>query len=77
MTETVLAWHFVGDALRDGRPIPPDGEWLRHDGPIEPCASELHASERIIDALSFAPGSTIFRVELRGFGMRLMSCANT
>ena len=27
MTGTVLAWHFVGDTLRDGRSIPPDGEW--------------------------------------------------
>ena len=25
-------YHFVGDKLRDGRPIPADGEWLVHDG---------------------------------------------
>ena len=25
-----LAWHFVGDRLRDGRPVPKDGEWLEH-----------------------------------------------
>jgi len=66
MSETVLAWHFVGNTLRDGRPVPPDGEWLVHDGPIKPCDSGLHASERIIDALAYAPGSTICRVEMRG-----------
>lgn len=66
MTQTILAWHFVGNTLRDGRPVPPDGEWLVHDGPIKPFASGLNASERIIDALTYAPGPTICRVELRG-----------
>jgi hypothetical protein len=66
MDDVILAWHFCGDTLRDGRPIPPDGEWLVHDGEVIPCQSGLHASERIIDALKYAPGSTICRVEVRG-----------
>jgi hypothetical protein len=60
----MIAWHFVGETLRDGRPVPPDGEWLEHDGPLVLCESGLHASERIIDALKYAPGTTICRVEL-------------
>ena len=28
MTTTIQAWHFVGATLRDGQPIPPDGEKL-------------------------------------------------
>jgi hypothetical protein len=64
--EAVLAWHFVGAALRDGRPIPADGEWLRHDGECVMCETGLHASRRLIDALQYAPGSTICRVAVRG-----------
>jgi hypothetical protein len=63
---TVLAWHFTGDTLRDGRPIPAIGEWLAHDGPIAICRTGLHASERLIDALSFAPGNRLHRVTMRG-----------
>ena len=60
---TQLGWHFAGDTLRDGRPIPPDGEWLVHNGPIALCESGLRWSRRLIDALEYAPGSTICRVE--------------
>lgn len=70
MSNSTLAWHFVGTVLRDGRPIPPDGEWLHHDGDIEICASGLHASERLIDALNYAPGSTICRVAVDGVAER-------
>jgi hypothetical protein len=66
----VLAWHFVGSALRDGRPIPPDGEVLIHPGSLEMCVTGLHASERIIDALGYAPGAMICRVECGGKVMR-------
>ena len=65
MTE-IKAWHFTSATLRDGRPIPEEGKWLVHDGPIVPCESGLHASERLLDALSFAPGNTLHRVTLRG-----------
>ena len=60
------AWHFVNETLRDGRPIPPDGEWLVHDGELIMCGSGLHASVRILDALIYAPGNTICRVEVDG-----------
>ena len=61
-----LAWHFTGHTLRDGRPIPPVGEWLEHDGPITLCESGLHASVDILDALSYAPGPILHRVEMDG-----------
>ena len=63
---SVPAWHFVGATLRDGRAVPPDGETLIHDGPLKLCASGLHASERIIDALQYAPGDTVCRVRCDG-----------
>ena len=58
----IQAWHFTGNKLRDGRPLPADGEWLVHEGEIEICRTGLHASRRVIDALQYAPGSTICRV---------------
>lgn len=64
--ERILAWHFCGATLRNGSPIPADGETLTHDGPIKPRASGLHASRRIIDALDHAPGNLICRVECWG-----------
>ena len=62
----MLAWHFVGDTLRDGRPIPQDGEWLEHDGELVMCESGLHASRHPFDALKYAPGSTLCLVEVDG-----------
>ena len=52
----IRAYHFVGDELRDGRPVPPVGEWLVHDGPVKMCESGLHASRHPFDALMYAPG---------------------
>ena len=66
MSKDVLAWHFVGDTLRDGRPIPADGVTLKHKGKLELCASGLHASERLIDALQYAPGPILCRVKMGG-----------
>ena len=60
------AWHFVADKLRDGSPIPTDGVWLEHTGPMKICKAGLHASVRLIDALEYAPGATICRVEVGG-----------
>src|SRR4051812_42294036 len=42
----VKAWHFVGDTLRDGRPVPKDGVKLIHPGKPVLCESGLHASLR-------------------------------
>ena len=60
---TILAWHFVGATLRDGRPVPADGEWLVHDGPVAICESGLHASLDPFDALQYAPGAILCLVE--------------
>jgi hypothetical protein len=67
------AYHFVGAMLRDGRPIPPDGEWIDYVGPYTPegtalvmCKSGLHASRHPFDALRYAPGSTLCLVEISG-----------
>lgn len=62
----MIAYHFTGDKLRDGRPIPPVGEWLVHEGPIEPCVSGLHASAHPSDALVYAPGPMLHKVEIEG-----------
>ena len=62
----VLAWHYTdGMKLRDGQPLKV-GKVYRHRGAIVPCESGLHASVRLIDALSFAPGCQLSRVEMRG-----------
>ena len=63
LDETRIGYHFVGATLRDGRPIPPDGEWLEHDGKVVMCHSGLHASRHPFDTLQFAPGSTLCLVE--------------
>ncbi len=60
------AYHFVGEKLRDGRPIPPDGEWLEYKGKLEMCHSGLHASRHPFDALTYAHGNTICLVEVDG-----------
>ena len=62
----MIGYHFTTTTLRDGRPIPPIGEWLVHDGPIAPCQSGLHASEHPADAMEYAPGPLLHRVELDG-----------
>ena len=62
----ILAWHFVGATLRDGSPIPADGEWLKYSGDLALCNSGLHASIDPFDALQYAPGATLCRVALRG-----------
>ena len=61
---TERAWHFVGATLCDGRPVPPDDEWLVHEGPIKMCYTGLHASTCILDALNYARHGTICRVEV-------------
>jgi len=61
--DTVLGWHFTdGNTLRDGRPVPPAGEWLEHDGALVMCSEGLHMSRHVIDALKYAPGATLHRV---------------
>ena len=71
--EHILAWHFAPKGPddrpmlgnNDGRIIE-IGETLSVKGKIEICRSGLHASRRIIDALSYSTGPIICRVELWG-----------
>jgi hypothetical protein len=64
--KTVKAWHFLSDSgkLRDGREVEV-GTWLKHSGPAVMCQSGLHASRKVTDALKYAPGSVVCRVECR------------
>ena len=59
-----LYYHFTSNKLRDGRPIPPTNKWLVHEGEVIMCTSGLHASEQPYDALQYAPGHILHRVEL-------------
>lgn len=65
----MLAWHFTRADRRlrygDGRLVRV-GETLRHDGCVRLCASGLHASVALIDALKYAPGPYVWRVRLGG-----------
>ena len=62
----IRAWHFVGDTLRDGRPVPKDGAWLKHTGPLKMCESGLHAGITPFDALQYAPGPHLCLVDCAG-----------
>ena len=62
----MIGYHFTSKTLRDGRPIPPVGEWLEYSGVVVPCKSGLHASEHPFDALRWSPGEFLHRVELDG-----------
>ena len=64
--KSILAWHFVGATLRDGRPVPKDGEKLKFDGTPIMCERGLHASRHPFDALRYAPGSVLCRVRCGG-----------
>jgi hypothetical protein len=61
-----IAYHFVGKRLRDGRPVPKDGELLRFDGEPIMCKQGLHASVDPFDALWYAPGPILCKVRLGG-----------
>ena len=64
--QMIRAFHFVGKTLRDGGPVPPDGEWLLYEGELVMCESGLHASKDPFDALGYAPGETLCLVECDG-----------
>ena len=67
MSDTIkTGYHFTGELLRNGDPVPPIGEWLEFSGPIIPCKAGLHISEHSMDALQYAPGPLLHRVELTG-----------
>lgn len=62
--QTILAWHFTGETLRDGRPVPAPGVPLRHPDyrPLALCREGLHASLQPFDALEYAPGAMLHLV---------------
>lgn len=60
------AYHFVGETLRDGTPVPADGVTLKYDGEIKLCASGFHASREAWQALDYAPATTLCRVHCAG-----------
>jgi hypothetical protein len=66
MKQQFTGYHFTDDKLRDGRPIPKVGTWLKHEGEIGICFRGLHASKHPFDALQYAPGNILHKVILRG-----------
>lgn len=62
----VRAYHFVGATLRDGEPVPADGEWIEMDGEPVLCERGFHASKCPWDALQYAPGETLCLVDVDG-----------
>jgi len=60
------AYHFVGDALRDGSPIPENGVKLVYPGAIGLGYSGYHASQKPWQALEYAQGNTLCRVYCGG-----------
>jgi len=65
----IKAWYFAAkdNKLRygDNREIVVGGTH-KVDGKPKLCKNGLHASERLIDALSYAPGPILYQVELSG-----------
>jgi len=65
----MLGWHFSLEnrrlAYSDDREIVP-GETLSVQGEPALCRHGLHASRSILDALQYAPGSHVWRVEVWG-----------
>jgi hypothetical protein len=65
--ERILAWHFLPEdgrmTHRRGRPLIVAGAVHSVRGELELCARGLHGSRRAIDALGYAPGPIVQRVE--------------
>ena len=62
----MIAYHFTGDTLRDGSPIPPIGHKLVMDGPILICNRGYHWSLHPFDALKYAPGCLLHKIKASG-----------
>jgi hypothetical protein len=65
-TKENVCWHFTGNTLRDGSPIPDVGIPLIHKGPVHICESGLHWSRQPFQALKYAPGCKLHMVEVDG-----------
>ena len=69
MIDRWLGWHFLpaDRRLRWGsREVVEAGQTYRAEGPLALCANGMHASTRALDALIYAPGPVVCRVELLG-----------
>lgn len=67
-TKPILAWWFAADDRLpngDGRKVV-IGQSHHVEPPIIPCKRGLHASASVLDALQYAPGGILYRVELSG-----------
>jgi len=71
--DTMQAWHFIADDRKlaypqaDGsRPVITPGLVLTEERPLSLCHVGLHASVRAIDAMQYAQGAVICRVECEG-----------
>lgn len=71
--DTLNGWYFARESKKlnygDNRLIE-IGKTHRVRGELELCSHGLHASERAIDALGFAPGPIVYRVQLHGTILR-------
>jgi len=68
MSERWLGWHFLrqdGRTGKRGRRVVP-GTVMSCRRPLALCRNGLHASRRALDALQYAPGGMVERVELIG-----------
>ena len=65
----MLAWHFLSEDKRlgygDGRLVEV-GQTLECKGKPELCSNGMHGSARLIDALKYANGPIVCRVEIEG-----------
>ena len=65
----ILAWHFLREdckmRFKPDVKVKPGVEY-KAKLPLVMCKNGLHASEQIIDALFYAPGTVVCRVELSG-----------
>jgi len=65
VNKAILAYHFTdGWQLRDGQPLVVGSEYV-FDGEPVMCECGYHASRHVFDALKYAPGSILSRVECR------------
>lgn len=68
-SKPVEAWHFLQENRRlqfAPHTIVAPGKTLSAKGKLVMCENGMHASKRIRDALMFAPGPIVCRVELSG-----------
>lgn len=66
---TLLGWHFLRDNCRlqfSPHTLVEPGQTLTVEPPLEMCRHGLHASMEPLDALLYAPGTIVCRVELSG-----------